>query len=62
MDRLKDTTLSEPVRTNLVDQCLASISGMSNDIMDASSYLPAYDQRTYSTVRQNETSIQDNAD
>lgn len=52
MDRLKDITLSEPIRASLVDQCLTSISMLSNDVKDASSYLPAYDQRMHATVRQ----------
>jgi len=51
IQRLKDPNLSEAERLNLVDNCLSGISHLSNEVKDASSYLPAYDQRTYSTVR-----------
>ena len=50
MSRLKDGTLQELDQASLVAECQNTISRMSNDVKDASSYLPAYDQRTYSTV------------
>lgn len=51
IERLKDTSVPEVERLNLVDSCLSGISHLTNEVKDASSYLPAYDQRTYSTVR-----------
>lgn len=50
MNRLKETTLQPAERANITDQCLASISQLSNEVKDASAYLPGYDQRTYSTL------------
>lgn len=50
MNRLKDGTLQEFVQADLVAQCQNTISRMSNDVKEASSYLPPYDQRTCSTV------------
>lgn len=49
MIRLKEADLQPTVRASIADQCLASISRLSNEVKDASAYLPAYDQRTYST-------------
>jgi hypothetical protein len=37
-------------RNEAIDNCLADIDRLSHDVKDASSYLPAYDQRTYSEV------------
>ncbi|MCJ1372951.1 hypothetical protein MMC20_004177 [Loxospora ochrophaea] len=34
-------------RTDAVDHCLAGIARLSYEVKDASSYIPAYDQRTY---------------
>lgn len=53
MNRLKDGTLQERDQADLVTQCQNTISRMSNDVKDASGYLPAYDQRTWSTVTLN---------
>ncbi|KAH8152971.1 uncharacterized protein LAJ45_03198 [Morchella importuna] len=40
------------VRPEAIDACLASIAQLSGVVKDASSYLPAYDQRSYSeTIR-----------
>ena len=50
MIRLKEADLQPTERASITDQCLASISRLSNELKDASAYLPAYDQRTYSTV------------
>lgn len=44
-DRLENQSGSE--RADAVDHCLARIAGLSTEVKDASSYLPAYDQRTY---------------
>lgn len=38
-------------RNEAIDNCLAGINRVALDVQDASSYLPAYDQRTYSEVR-----------
>ncbi len=51
IERLKDTSLPEGERLNLVESCLSGISHLTNSLKDASNCLPAYDQRTYSTVR-----------
>ena len=50
MTRLKDATLQEADRASLTAQCQSTISQLSDLVKDASIYLPAYDQRTYSTV------------
>ncbi|CAD6564858.1 MAG: hypothetical protein ASARMPRED_005711 [Alectoria sarmentosa] len=50
MARLKQSALQPAERANLTDQCLASISRLSNEAKDASAYLLAYDQRTCSTA------------
>lgn len=39
-------------RPKAIDACLAAISQLSDVVKDASSYLPAYDQRSYSEVRE----------
>lgn len=38
-------------RPEAIDACLAAISQLSDVVKDASSYLPAYDQRSYSEVK-----------
>lgn len=45
--RLEDRATSGGERADAVDHCLHSIARLSSDVKDASSYLPAYDQRTY---------------
>lgn len=50
MERLADTALIGGERTDAVDHCLAGIARLSKEVKDASSYVPAYDQRTYSEV------------
>ncbi|KAJ9647331.1 hypothetical protein H2199_002318 [Coniosporium tulheliwenetii] len=47
MDRLADTALAGGERADAVDHCLAGIARLSQEVKDASSYVPAYDQRTY---------------
>ncbi|KAH8693962.1 putative tubulin-specific chaperone c [Talaromyces proteolyticus] len=47
MDRLADTSLVAGERSDASDHCLAGISRLSNEIKDASSYIPTYDQRIY---------------
>ncbi|RMZ70591.1 tubulin-specific chaperone c [Pyrenophora seminiperda CCB06] len=45
---LPSTPPASATRTEAIDACLAGIDRLSHDVKDASSYLPAYDQRTYS--------------
>jgi hypothetical protein len=52
MDRLATIAPSNGERNDAVDHCLAGIDRLSHEVKDASSYLPAYDQRTYSEVGQ----------
>ena len=47
MERLENHGTSGGERADAVDHCLASIARLSNEVKDASSYIPAYDQRTY---------------
>ncbi|OQO05161.1 hypothetical protein B0A48_08181 [Cryoendolithus antarcticus] len=48
MLRLDNTGISGGERADAADHCLAGIARLSNEVKDASSYIPAYDQRTYS--------------
>jgi hypothetical protein len=48
ISQLEHTALIGGERQDAIDHCLASIAHLSNDVQDASNYLPAYDQRTYS--------------
>ena len=50
MARLADTALIGGERSDATDHCLAGIARLSGEVKDASSYLPAYDQRTYAEV------------
>ena len=47
MERLEARGTSGGERADAVDHCLASIARVSSEVKDASSYLPAHDQRTY---------------
>jgi tubulin-specific chaperone C len=51
MDRLANTSLVGGERLDGTDHCLAGIVRLSNEVMDASSYIPAHDQRIYAEVR-----------
>jgi tubulin-specific chaperone C len=51
MGRLADTPAHGGERNDAVDHCLAGIARLSHEVKDASSYVPAYDQRTYAEVR-----------
>lgn len=51
MDRLADTSLIGGERTDATDHCLAGIARLSNEVKDAASYIPTYDQRIYAEVR-----------
>jgi hypothetical protein len=50
MERL-NTAPAGSERSEAVDNCLAGIDRLSHEVKDASSYIPAYDQRTYSQVQ-----------
>ncbi|CEL07415.1 Putative Function: cofactor C of H. sapiens is a tubulin-folding protein [Aspergillus calidoustus] len=47
MDTLADTSLVGGERTDATDHCLAGIARLSNEVKDAASYIPTYDQRIY---------------
>ncbi|EAW09483.1 putative tubulin-specific chaperone c [Aspergillus clavatus NRRL 1] len=47
MDRLADTSLVGGERTDATDHCLAGVARLSNEVKDAASYIPTYDQRIY---------------
>ncbi|KAF9892946.1 hypothetical protein FE257_000538 [Aspergillus nanangensis] len=47
MDRLADTSLVGGERVDATDHCLAGIARLSNEVKDAASYIPTYDQRIY---------------
>lgn len=47
MERLEARGTSGGERADAVDHVLASIARLSKEVKDASSYIPAYDQRTY---------------
>jgi hypothetical protein len=50
MDSLGDTSLVGGERTDATDHCLAGIARLSNEVKDAASYIPTYDQRIYAEV------------
>jgi hypothetical protein len=37
-------------RQDAIDHCLAGIARLSNEVTDATGFIPAYDQRTYAQV------------
>jgi hypothetical protein len=51
MERLANTAIAGGERNDAVDHCLAGIARLSREVKDASSYIPAYDQRIYAEVR-----------
>lgn len=50
MDRIEEKSVIGGERADAADHCLAGITRLSNEVKDASGYLPAYDQRTYAEV------------
>lgn len=56
MDRLADTSLVGGERADATDHCLAGIVRLSNEVKDAASYIPTYDQRVYAEVCSTRTS------
>ena len=55
MDRLADTSLVGGERADATDHCLAGIVRLSNEVKDAASYIPTYDQRVYAEVNDTHT-------
>lgn len=55
MDRLADTSLVGGERADATDHCLAGIVRLSNEVKDAASYIPTYDQRVYAEVNTTHT-------
>ena len=50
MERLGQMSVAGGERNDAMDHCLAGIDRLSHEVKDASSYIPTYDQRTYSEV------------
>ena len=51
MARLDGVSATGGERQDAIDHCLAGIMRLSDEVADATDFLPAYDQRTYSQVR-----------
>ena len=51
MDHLSSTSLVGGERADATDHCLAGIVRLSNEVKDAASYIPTYDQRVYAEVQ-----------
>jgi len=51
MGQLKNHSLIGGERQDAIDHCLAGITRLSNEVTDASAFIPPYDQRTYGQVR-----------
>lgn len=47
MARISKHSLTGGERSDAIDHCLSGIARLSSEVQDASSYVPAYDQRTY---------------
>lgn len=52
MDKLGHRALAGGERTDATDHLVASIARLGTEVSNASSYLPAYDQKTYGEVQQ----------
>jgi hypothetical protein len=50
LKQIADTAANDTRRNEAIDHCLAGIAKLSNEVKDASGYIPPYDQRTYSEV------------
>ena len=50
MLRLENVAATGGERQDAIDHCLAGIMSLSDEVADATDFLPAYDQRTYSQV------------
>ncbi|CAI7613848.1 unnamed protein product [Penicillium pancosmium] len=51
MDGFAHASLVDGERADVIDHCLAGIVRLSNEVNDAASYIPTYDQRVYAEVR-----------
>jgi hypothetical protein len=51
MSLLESYALVGGERQDATDHCLAGIARLSNEVTDATGFIPAYDQRTYAQVR-----------
>lgn len=51
MERLPNTPAEGGERNDAIDHCMAGIARLQHEVKDASSYVPAYDQKTYADVR-----------
>ncbi|CBX98058.1 hypothetical protein IAQ61_010162 [Plenodomus lingam] len=59
IDSLKNKSASGSECNEIVDNCLVGIDRLSHEVKDASTYVPAYDQRTYSqTIKALSESLQ----
>lgn len=56
MDHLSSTSLVGGERADATDHCLAGIVRLSNEVKDAASYIPTYDQRVYAEVHSESSS------
>jgi len=52
VSQVEENALAGGERQEVIDHCLAGISRLSNEVTDVASSIPAYDQRTYSQVRE----------
>lgn len=50
IDKLERTALVAGERQDVIDYCLANISRLTTEVQDALDFIPAYDQRSYTTV------------
>lgn len=50
MSQLETFALVGGERQDAIDHCLAGIARLSNEVTDATGFIPTYDQRTYSQV------------
>jgi hypothetical protein len=55
VSQVENRALAGGERQEAIDHCLAGISRLANEVTDVASSIPAYDQRTYTQVR--ETSV-----
>lgn len=51
LDNLADPSLVGADRNTKLNDCFADIASLSEAVKDASTYIPPYDQRSYSNVR-----------
>lgn len=51
MDRLEGTSAVGGERNDAAEHCMAGIARLANEVKDASTYIPVYDQKLYGEVR-----------